>query len=63
MLSRARANYTDGNQAAMWVARRIAGDTRPFADFQPLVLVAEWAVVASDVDPPAQTPSPSASEA
>ena len=62
MMNRARANFTDGNQAAMWVARRLAGDERPFAEFQPLVLLAEWEKVpeeSGDADPPASTSSPS----
>lgn len=63
MMQRARQNYTDANQAAMWVARRAAGDQRPFAEFQPLVLLADWEPVpdAGDVDPPAPNSSPSPS--
>ena len=60
MMQRARANFTDGNQAAMWVARRLAGDERPFADFQPLVLLSEWEQApAGDAVPPEPTSSPS----
>ena len=69
MLQRARANYTDANLAAMWVSRYRAGVRvdkggkqvpEPFAEFQPLVLLADWEPVpdAGDVDPPAPNSSP-----
>lgn len=59
MLHRARANFVDANLAAMWVARRLAGDKRPYAEWQPLVLLAEWEQAgAGDVDPPDQSSSP-----
>ena len=69
MIGRARANFTDGNLAAMWVARRLAGlrverggkqVPEPFDEFQPLVLLAEWEKApADDADPPASTSSSS----
>ena len=63
MLKRARANYTDANLATMWVARRLSGVNEPFAEFQPLVLLADWEQVPSgDVDPPEQTSSPAPDE-
>ncbi|HEY9416723.1 MAG TPA: hypothetical protein VIQ30_18365 [Pseudonocardia sp.] len=60
MMQRARQNFTDGNQAAMWVARRLAGDERTFAEFQPLVLLTEWEQApAGDAVPPELPSSPS----
>ncbi|MGW9196051.1 hypothetical protein [Micromonospora chersina] len=64
MMQRARQNFTDGNLAAMWVSRRLDGDVRPFVEFQPLVMLADWEPVpdAGDADPLAQTSSPAPTE-
>ncbi|HEY9418157.1 MAG TPA: hypothetical protein VIQ30_25640 [Pseudonocardia sp.] len=63
MMRRARQNFTDANLAAMWVSRRLAGDERAFAEFQPLVMLANWEPVdGGDADPPAPTSSPAPSE-
>ncbi|MGN9802069.1 hypothetical protein [Micromonospora sp. L32] len=61
MLNRARLDFTDGNLAAMWTARRLAGVDEPFEKFTPLVLLVDWEPVpaTADADPPAQTSSPS----
>ncbi|MGA4726295.1 hypothetical protein ACPB67_02645 [Micromonospora taraxaci] len=60
MLNRSRQDFADGNLAVMWVARRLAGVVEPFAEFTPLVMLAEWErLPAADVDPPAQPLSPS----
>lgn len=63
MIVRARANMTDANLAALWVARRAAGDDRPFEGFEPLVLLVEWEPVlaTADADPPASDSSTSPS--
>lgn len=60
VLDRFRGGYTDGNLAALWLARRAAGIDEDFADFAPLALLAEWErPAADDVDPPAPTSSTS----
>jgi len=62
MIVRARANMTDANLAAMWLSCRLAGSDRPFAGFEPLVLLTEWEpVLAADADPPALDSSTSPS--
>lgn len=59
MINRARLTYADATQAAMWVARRMAGVTETLDDFQPLVLLADWEPVngGGDADPPASSSS------
>lgn len=61
---RVRGAYADGNLAATWVARRVAGVVEPFADYAPLVFLAEWdRAPAGDVDPPEGSASSSPEEA
>lgn len=56
VMNRGRQSYVDGTLAQMWIARRMAGITEPFADFEPLVMLADWEVVpAADADPPAES--------
>lgn len=58
MINRARLMHVDATQAAMWVARRMAGITEKLDEFEPLVLLADWEPVeGGDADPPASVSS------
>jgi len=66
MLSRLRdpesPRHTEANLAVTWVARRLAGITEPYAEYEPMVLLIDWEpVTPADVDPPPQTRSNSQS--
>lgn len=53
LLDRLASDYADAHLAATWLARRMAGVTEDFADFNPLVLLVDWEPVpAGDADPP-----------
>lgn len=56
VMNRGRQGFVDGTLAQMWVARHLAGVVEPFADFAPLVMLADWEPIrrraAVDADPP-----------
>lgn len=55
MMNRSRLMYADATLAQMWVARRMAGIKESFADFTPIVFLADWEIVpakGADADPP-----------
>ncbi|MEU4589993.1 hypothetical protein [Micromonospora aurantiaca (nom. illeg.)] len=66
MIGRSRQGFANADLAQTWVARRLADpDVRPFAEWNPMVLLVDWEELpapAGDVDPPEPPSSPAPSE-